>query len=242
MRFSDLHLCVSLKDMEQTKRIIAKSSELGYSQIGVPLSPNMKQGIIDESRRISQDFGLDFVTRLDLAPKGSGELLSALRRFRRMFEVVSVSCTSKPVARHAAKDRRVDLISFRATEPRRRFFDRAEAELASASSAAFEIDMAQVLSVEGFARAALISCLRREVSTARSFGVPVVISSGASDALLLRRPQNYASLALLFDMDVSLALEALSKNPASIVEKNRGKRSPEYVAPGIRIVEEERNH
>jgi len=240
MRFSDLHLCVPLKNIEQTRKMIAKSSQLGYSQIGIPLPPSIEQNAVDRLRQVCEEFSLDFVTRLDFAPRNPGELLSGLRRFRRKFEVVSVLCSSKPVARQAAKDRRVDLLSFRSAERGKRFFDWAEAELASESSASFEIDAVQVLSVEGFARVGFFSSLRREVATTKSFGVPVVISSGATEALLLRKPQDYASLTLLFGMDVSLALEALSKNPASIVERNRGKLSPNYVAPGIRIVREKK--
>jgi len=241
MKFSDLHLRVPLNDMQQTRKMIEKSSALGYNQIGVPLPFSVKQDAIDRLRQVSEEFGVDFVTRLDLAPKSSGELLGSLRRFRGRFEVVSVLCGSKPLARQAAKDRRVDLLSFHTVEPRKRFFDSAEAELASKSSAALEIDMAQVLSLEGFFRVRLFSCLRREVATAKSFGVPVVISSGATDALLLRKPQDFASLAFLFGMDVSLALEALSKNPVGIVERNRMKESPAYVAPGVRIVREGRS-
>jgi len=238
MKFSDLHLRVPLSDSEKTRMMIAKSAALGYSQIAVPLPFGIKQDAIERLSRVCEESGLDFVTRLDLTPKSLGELLDSLRRFRRRFEVVSVLCGSKPLARQAAKDRRVDLLSFPAVEPKKRFFDWAEAELASKSVAALEVDMAQVLSLEGSARVSLFSRLRREVMTARSFGVPVVISSGVTEALFLRKPQDYASLAWLFDVDASFALEALSGNPASIVERNRGKQSSSYVAPGIRIVRE----
>ena len=240
MKFSDLHLRAPLNDLQETRRIIAKSSELGYSQIGVPLPSGNKQNAIDQLRQVSEESGVDFATRLDLAPKSSNELLGNLRRFRRKFEVVSVLCSSKPLARQAAKDRRVDLLSFPAVEPRKRFFDWAEAELASKSSAAFEIDMAPVLSLDGFLRVVFLSCLRREVARAESFGVPVVISSGARDSLFLRKPQDFASLTLLFGMDLSRALEALSKNPGSIVDGNREKQSSDYVMPGVRIVKERR--
>jgi len=236
MKFSDLHLRVPLNDWEKMRMMIAKSFELGYSQVGVPLPLSVKQEVVDRLRQVCEDFGVDFVTRLDLAPKSTNELLSCLRKFRRRFEVVSILCGSKPLARQAAKDRRVDLLSFPAYDSRKRFFDWAEAELASKSSASFEIDLAQVLSVEGYARVGFLSCLRREVATAKRFGVPVVFSSGATDVLLLRKPQDYASLTLLFDVDSSPALEMLSKNPAGIVERNRRKQSPEYVAQGVRVV------
>ena len=237
MKFTDLHLCTPIDNLEQAKRLFTKSAELGYTQVGVPLPHGFTDEVVDRLRQISGELRLDFVTRLDLAPRSPGELLSGLRRFRRRFEVVSVLCSSKPVARQAAKDRRVDLLCFRSFDPSKRFFDRAEAELASASSAAFEIDMAQVLSsFEDRSGVGLFSRLRREVATANSSGVPLVISSGASEPLLLRKPKDYAALGLLFELDETRALQALAENPSIIVERSRSKQNSEYVAPGVRLV------
>ena len=236
MRYSDLHLCVPLKEPERTRQMIEKSSELGYSQIGVPFPAGTKQDLVEQTRQASKDNGLDLVTRLDLFPKSPGELLSALRRFRHSFEIVSVVCSSKPVARQAAKDRRVDLVCFPSLDRRKRFFDWAEAELASKSSAGLEMNLVQVLVAEGSVRVSLLSSLRREAALAESYGVPLVFSSGASDVLFLRKPEDFASLALLFDVDASVALQGLSTNAMDIVARNRKKQSPDYVAPGIRVV------
>lgn len=236
MKFCDLHLCPPLKDFEAVEKMIRSSYELGYEQIAVPLPTGVKDNVVERLRQVSREIGVDFVTRLDLTPRGPGELLESLRRFRRRFEVVSVLCGSKLVARQAAKDRRVDLLCFPSVDPRRRFFGLAEAELASASSAALEIDMVHILSSEGLVRVGLLSSLMREVSTAVSFRVPVVISSGAADPLLLRKPLDCASLAFLFDMDLSLAVKALSETPVSLVERNREKQGSGYVSPGVRVV------
>ncbi len=239
MRFVDLHLCAPCANLELAKRLIGKSAELGFSQIGVPLLPSVKDEAVSQLRQVSGELGLDFVTRLNLVSRSPGELLAGLRRFRRSFEVVSVLCSSRAVARQAAKDRRVDLLCFPTLNSRKMFFDRAEAELASVSGAALEVDLARVLSnLEVSSDVGFLSRLRREVATAKSFGVPVVFSSGASEPLLLRKPQDYAALSLLFDVDASRALKALSENPASIVERNRLKQSPNYVAPGVRLIRE----
>ena len=170
-------------------------------------------------------------------PKTSNELLSNLRQLRRKFEIISVACTSKNVARQAAKDRRVDLLSPCLAFPCKRFFDYAEAELASKKSVAFEIDMASILSSYRFPRIRLLSSLRKEVAVARKFDIPITISSGASDKNLLRSPHDYVALASLFDLPTSHALQALSEYPLSIIERNKRKLSPNYVAPGVRIVE-----
>jgi len=99
-----------------------------------------------------------------------------------------------------------------------------------------EVDVAQLLSSRVFSRIRLLSSLRKEVAIAKKFGVPVAISSGATDVHLMRGPYDCAALASLFDMAVPLALRALSEIPLMIVERNREKLSPSFVAPGIRSV------
>jgi ribonuclease P/MRP protein subunit RPP1 len=140
------------------------------------------------------------------------------------------------VARQAAKDRRVDLLNFPSLDFRSRFFDKAEAELASNGLTSLEIDLKPLLTSEGPARTRLLSNLRREASIAKKFHVPIVISSGVSDKTLMRKPKELAALASLFDLDEASAIEAVSKNPATIVERNRDKLSSRFVAPGIRII------
>jgi len=235
-KFFDLHLCAPFRDVEKLRSMVTKSFELGYRSVGIPLPSNVELDEVERLRKVCSEAGLDFVSRVDLAPKNTRELLTSLRRLRRKFEVVSVLCTSKPVARQAAKDRRVDVLSFPVARPRDRFFDCAEAELASESSSSLEIDMAPLLSLEGFLRIRLISSLRREVAIAKSFRVPIVISSGTTNDYLLRGPHDYSALAVLFDMESALALSALSEVPFHIVERNRLKLSPDFVAPGLRVV------
>jgi RNase P/RNase MRP subunit p30 len=235
-KFGDLHLRVPIKDFDQVERMVRKSSELGYRLVGLILPANIMRDQINQLQKICGDVKIDFVTRVNFFPKTPGELLHDLRRFRQKFEVISVTCTSKGVARQAAKDRRVDLLHFPATDVRKRFFDDAEAELASKALSSLEIEMAPLLLLTGFSRIRLLSRLRREVAIAEKFKVPVTISSGATNEYLMRSPHDYVALATLFDMSVSSALCALSENPVAIVERNREKLSPDYVAPGIRVV------
>ena len=235
-RFVDLRLRPSINDPGQVERMVRKSSELGYRLVGIPLPPNVQRDEVDQLQRICSSAKIDFVARVDFAPKTPGELLQDLRRFRRRFEVVSVTCTSKRVARQAAKDRRVDLLSFPAADLRKRFFDRAGAELSSKAFSCLEIEMAPLLSLSGSSRIRLLFRLRREVAIAKKFNVPVVISSGATNQYLMRSPHDYAALATLFNMSLPYALRALSEDPLAMVERNREKLSPDYVAPGIRVV------
>lgn len=235
-KFADLHLMPSLEDLEQVKSMINKSAELGFRTVGLSLPPKIGVNEVNQVEKMGHDAGVELARRVDLAPRSRRELLNGLRRLRRRFEILNVFCASKVVARQAAKDRRVDLLSFPVAEYPKVFFDRAEAELASSALACLEIDMQPLLSLRGFARIRLLSVLRREVAAAKSLRVPIVLSSGATDMRFLRKPQDFASLGVLFGLDLPLALKALSDTPFKIVERNRQKLSLNYVASGVRVV------
>jgi len=236
--FADLHLRINPKDLHTAQRLITKAARFGYSYISIPFNSSPQQAEVDALRAMCTNAGLDFVLRADFKPQSQEDLMRFLRKFRRQFEIICIACDSKEIARQAAKDRRVDLLSFPSLDYRKRFFDRAEAQLASCSLAALEVDIKPLLVMEGPARVRLLSSLHREVAVALEFHVPVVVSSGVGEESLLRMPRDLASLAYLFGLSEEQALETVSSNPVGIVLRNREKLSSRFVAPGIRVVKE----
>ncbi|HEX7483432.1 MAG TPA: RNase P subunit p30 family protein [Candidatus Bathyarchaeia archaeon] len=236
--FTDLHIRINPKDTQTTQRLIGKAKQLGYHSISVPFTQGLQETEATTLKDTCTKTGLDFVLRADFRPRTQEDLMRFLRKFRRKFEVICIICDSKEVARQAAKDRRVDLINFPSLDYHKRFFDRAEAELASCSLTGLEVDVKSLLVMEGPARVRLLSCLRREVAVALEFQVPVVVSSGVDVENLLRMPRDLASLAYLFGLDEEQALDGISTNPNEIVLRNREKLSSRFIAPGISVVKE----
>ena len=234
--YADLHLCPNLDNEKQTAYMIRKAAALGYRLIAIPVPLSFPEKKVRWLRNLCEEVGIEFASRIDLKPRTPRELIVNLRRLRRKFEIIAVLCETKHVARQAAKDRRVDLLNFPAINFRRRFFDKAEAELASSGLTAFEIDVKPLIMFEGAARVRLMSNLRKEVAIAQKFRVPTIVSSGVSEELHIRKPRELAALASLFDLKETAALEAVSKNPVAIVKRNREKLSPRFVAPGIRVI------
>ncbi len=235
-RFVDLHLRVPINDLSQTENMIIKSSELGYQLVGIPFPANVHRDLINKIKKICNKYGIDSVIRTNLSPYNSSKLLKDLRNFRRKFEIIGVRCTTKDIARQAAKDRRVDLLQFSITNLRQRFFDKQEAELSSQALSSIELELAPILQLTSFSRIRLLSILRKEVYLAKKSNVPIILSSGATDKNFLRNPYDYSAMAILFDLDLGSGLKGFSENALQIIERNREKLSPDYVAPGIRVI------
>jgi RNase P/RNase MRP subunit p30 len=240
-KFVDLNLQLPIHDLDKTRKMLEKAHELGYDLVAANLSPDTDDGTITYIKKLCASVGIDFATRVELIPKTRHELLGHLRRLRRKFEVVSVTCVSKVVARQAAKDRRVDLLFFPRLDSRKRFFDSQEAELASNALASLEIRIKPLLLSNGVQRTRLLSYLRKEAVVALNYGVPIVISSEASETWHMRKPRELAVLATLFDLDFPTGLDAVSKFPLSTVKRNREKLKSNFIAPGIRLVKRGKN-
>ncbi len=236
--FTDLHLRINPKDPQTFEHFIQRAAKFGYRHISVPFTSEPPIQEIVKLKAICDAAGVDFVLRADLRPRNENDLMHVLRKIRRKFEVICVLCDDKEVARQAAKDRRVDLLSFPSLDYHKRFFDRQEAELASSNLAALEVDVKPLLVLEGPSRIRLLSSLRREVAVAKEFGVPLILSSGVAEERLMRMPRDMASLAFLFGLDEVEALDAVSANPSMIIERNREKLGKRFVAPGISVVAE----
>ena len=130
--FADLHLRINPKDEQATQQIISRASRFGYSLISIPFSSGLREEELAKLKASCKEVGMDFVSRADFHPRTENDLTHFLRKFRRRFEVICITCDTKEVARQAAKDRRVDLLNFPSLDYHKRFFDRAEAELAGA--------------------------------------------------------------------------------------------------------------
>jgi len=236
--FCDLHLRVNPKDSKTVDEVFRKAAKLGYNTVSIPFTQKFNVEELAKLNAQAKDAGVDFVSRADYHPDTENDLTRFLRKFRRSFELICITCDNKEVARQAAKDRRVDLLNFPSMDFRKRFFDHAEAELASGCLAALEVDIKPLMILEGPPLVRLLISLRREVAIAKEFHVPIVLSSGVSELQFMRKPRDLASLGFLIGMDEASALEAVSSSPWSIVERNREKLSTRFVAPGISIVKE----
>jgi ribonuclease P/MRP protein subunit RPP1 len=236
--FCDLHLRVNPKDHKAVTEVFSNAAMLGYSFVSIPFTQKYNIEELTALKAQAKETGVNFVSRADYHPATENDLTHFLRKFRRSFEVICIACDNKEVARQAAKDRRVDLLNFPSMDFRKRFFDRAEAELASGCLAALEVDVKPLMVLEGPPRVRLLMSLRKEIAIAQEFHVPIVLSSGIGEVQYMRKPRDLASLAFLFGLDETVALEAVSTNPFAIIERNREKLSDRFIAPGISVVKE----
>ncbi|MGD2200680.1 MAG: RNase P subunit p30 family protein [Candidatus Bathyarchaeota archaeon] len=230
--FIDLHLRDPGEE-QLLREMLETTVKLGFNSVAV----SSEVTTIEDLRGYASDIGLDLVSRLDLRPRNSNELIIDLRRKRKSFEIVAVECNTKSVARQAAKDHRVDILTFPFNRGKRKtWFDKQEATLAAGTNCAYEFNLSELLVGDDDRWDVMMGRIRQDIENAMRVGVPVVTSSGAQHPLGLRDPRTLASVMSLFDLDEEEGLDTVSLNPKRILKRNRDKLAPGFVVPGVREV------
>jgi len=225
-KFLDLNIR-PLKE-ELRRSMLELAADLGYKGVGLTTEEPPERGEIYPE--------LDLVSRVTLRPSNVNDLTKSLRRIRRKYVIIAVECHSKNVARQAAKDNRVDILNFPVSiSARRRVrFDRQEASLAGGANCVYEVNVSDLLGVGPLILSRLLSMFREEVENAKRYDVPVIVSSGADEPLMMREPRSLAAVLSLLGLDEEASLDAVSTTPWGMVEGNREKLGLGFVMPGVR--------
>jgi len=229
-RFIDLNI-IDPGEPQIQAEMLGLASKLGFKGIAFASESPTPEALREQA------LGIDVASRINLRPKNTNELSKALRRVRRKFEIVAVHCENKAVSRQAAKDHRVDILTFNPlkTGRRRVGFDRQGASLASKSNCAYEMSLSDILGSGAEFPRVLVN-LKRDIWNATHEGIPVVVSSGARTPLRMREPRALASIMSLLGLSENMGLDAVSVTPQRILERNRDKLTPGFVSPGVKEV------
>jgi ribonuclease P/MRP protein subunit RPP1 len=205
--------------------IIETAKQLGYSRVG--LETNEKSSTID------------LVSRVDLHPRNQNDLGKQLRRLRNKVEVIIVHGTTKSVSRQAAHDNRVDFMRFPLSGGKHlQYLDRQQAGLMRDSGAGYEVCVRDLLVEDRFQLVKRIGIIKKSLDIAMKHDLPVVASSGAQDMYGMRDPHGLASLLSLLGVDDETGLDMVSSIPNGVIAENRSKLGPNFIEPGVWIIDE----
>jgi ribonuclease P/MRP protein subunit RPP1 len=210
------------------ERMILTTKEMGYRHLGVVSNSDNMSG--------ENPLGMDVINRVELFPTSPGELLSSLSRIKKRFGIVAVSCSTKAVARQAAKDHRVDVLMFQGDLSERKIIglDEQEATLAARTGCSFEISAIELICASSARITKLLTLLKKEIAIARRHDIPIIMSSGATTALELREPRALSAILDLLDIGEESAFDMISTNPLSIVDRSRRELKPSLNGAGRR--------
>lgn len=237
-QYADLHVKVT-NEGSPPDLLIKMAKHLGFSLVALSSEDPHKLKDLEAARDIGKSLGVDVALRLDLKPSNPSELKTYLRKLRRSIEIIGVYCHNTAVARTAARDRRVD-ITFYNPENALSILDEGQVSLLVESGHYVEVNFADLLHVSFDKQAKVLWNYSLMFKRVKRKGIPLIISSGATNIIDMRAPRELSALAflLLDEGDGKSARDMVSTIPMRLVQTNREKLSPSFVQPGVKVVNE----
>ena len=237
-RFYELYLEVNRR--EDLEALVSRIKELGYS--GFSLVFRLGKGVKTDldlvrlAKDLSSKYGIDFILRGEVASKSSSEAKRILRKFRGMFELISVTPINREMTAFSCRDGRIDVITI----------------LPSNDVELLRGDL-ENLKREGKIVELLLRPLRESLKNPSKFykyfdfyvntlellvrkGVKFTLSSGFSSPDEVPDPRSKAALLEVMGINCELSLDALSRFIEDLVERNRLKLKGLIPVRGVEVV------
>ncbi|MHA2063344.1 MAG: RNase P subunit p30 family protein [Candidatus Thorarchaeota archaeon] len=183
----------------------------------------------------SLEGGMKLFARADLPESGLRSVKGAVKEARPRSAVIAAPLRGVDIANWAAEDARVDLLTL--DKPHNECTLReSTAKLAAVSGTALEVPIEPLLASFGLARSKVVKVFRENVETAMGAGMQVILTSGAKSTMSMRSPTSMRYVGLLLGLDWHYTKIAVYDGPQSIIDRNRKRMSPDFVAPGVEII------
>ena len=172
---------------------------------------------------------VDIVSGVEINANKKSQIKKAVDKYRNKVEVILVNCKEPRAMRAASEMSEVDIISHA-------FVDQSAARECAKNNIALEINLKDLLEVYGIKRANLISKIKFDISLARKYKVPLILTTGASSIYDMRNQRQILAFAECIGFTHEEAKRALVNTPQGIIKANREKLSGKIIAKGVRRI------
>ncbi|MHA2133940.1 MAG: RNase P subunit p30 family protein [Candidatus Thorarchaeota archaeon] len=179
--------------------------------------------------------GFLLAVRTDLKATALGSLKKKVGFARQRSALVVVQLGKTQVSNWAAEDNRVDILTL-SNLSKESSLKLSTAKLAAQSGTALEIPVAPLLATTGLERSKIIKRYRECIQTALTSGMQVVLTSGASEPILMRSPDALRYIGRVLGMDSAYLRSAVKDFPKALLGRNERSLSADSIASGVEIV------
>jgi RNase P/RNase MRP subunit p30 len=180
------------------------------------------------------DFKLHF--RTTFKPKNLEELKNNLKQTNSILGIISVESSDKKIQIQAAKDSRVDLISY-STEAAVKTITSGVISLTKQNNSFIEFSLESIMVKNKAIQSRILRSAYRALQLAEQLNAKYIISGNFSDLHNLRHPRALVSVShTLLDISLSNAKKAFSENVISLINRAKTRQNKNYIELGVEFI------
>ena len=237
MSYFESRLPVKLDDIQNVQSRLELCEKLDIRNVILDYNRNSKINPLNFNKAIKKDLHINLFYRTNLRTDNFEEFKKHLKKFNRVSDIISIESMNKDVQLYAAKDSRVDIVSFSDKEIIKSITP-GVISLTKQNNSFIEFSLAPIMESNKTSQSKNFRNLYRYINLARKLKANYIISGNFVNLFDFRHPRALISVCqTLLGIPLDSLKKAFITNPKIIVRKNK-EREFEEVETGVKIIRE----
>jgi RNase P/RNase MRP subunit p30 len=236
LSYFESRLRVKTNNFKEIEEKLRFCKLLGIQNVIVELENNGEKTRADLKRRIEEITNINVKYRTNINPKNLESLIKKLKGIRQSSNVIVVESADKKIQIQAAKDSRVDVVSFSEQAVLKTIFP-GVISLTKQNQSFIEFSLASIMVKNKTLQSKNLRNLYRGVQLANNLNANYIISGNFDDLYSIRHPRALISIChTLLGISVLRAKNSFSKNVVSLLNRVQMRKDKNFIETGVKLI------
>ena len=236
MSYFESRLRVKTNNFKEIEQKLHFCKLLGIQNVIVEFENNREKMQPDLKRRIEEITNINVKYRTNFNPKNLESLIKKLKGIGQSSNIIVVESPDKKIQIQAAKDSRVDLISFSEQAVLKTIFP-GVISLTKQNQSFIEFSLASIMVKNKSLQSKNLRNLYRGVQLANKLNANYIISGNFDDLYSIRHPRALISVChTLLGISMLRAKNCFSKNVISLLNRVQMRQDRNFIESGVKII------
>ena len=238
MSYFESRLRLNTNNFEEIEQKLHFCKLLGIQNIIVELENYGKKKQPDLKRKIEEINNVNINYRTTINPKNLESLINNLKGIGHSSDIIVVESSDKKIQIQAAKDSRVDIISFSEQSVLKTIFP-GVISLTKQNQSFIEFSLAPIMVKNKSLQSKNLRNLYRGVQLANKLNANYIINGDFNDLYLLRHPRALVSVChTLLGISLQQAKKCFSKSVVSLLNRVQMRKDKNFIESGVKLIYE----
>ncbi len=238
MSYFEARLKINIDDFAEIERKLKFCQELRITNLILEPKNDILKLNSELKQRISKISTLNIYYRINLRPKSLNDLKKRIQPYNNFSDIISVESMDKNIQIQAAKDSRVDIISF-SDQNVIKTISPGIISLTKQNRSFIEFSLAPIMTRNQAVQSRYLRSLYRAVQLAVQLKANYIISGNFDDLFKLRHPRALISVChTLLGIPLLNAKKAFSENVLTLINRVQGHQDKNIIEPGVNLLNE----
>lgn len=236
MSYFESRLRLNLEDIEEVEKKLEICKKLGIKNLVLESIKPQEKIPAEIKQRIKNEKSIKFYFRVNLTPSNIKDFKNTIKNYNNFSEIISVETSNKEVQIHAARDSRVDILSF-SDQNILKTLTPGVISLVKQNHSFIELSLAPIMIRNRTLQSKNLRNLYRFVRLVIKFNTPYLISGNFNELYDLRNPRALVSLCIsLLEMPFIEARRAFKDNPRLLLKRIQYRNDKDNYEAGVKLI------